>query len=106
MNSDEIEKMQNNIVDLESLVRELRFSEAHTLKANSTSISSANTTQENTTNSTDSSTNNTSTNNTNTTPNNNTDPIVPTPPVDPYENITLNFNDVNWANVTGKVSPV
>lgn len=77
------------------------------LKAdNSTSNITANTTVGNTTNSTNSTTNNTITDNTNTTINNNTDPIVPTPPVDPYENITLNFNYVNWANVTGKVSPV
>jgi hypothetical protein len=101
MDSDEFEKMQNSIVDLESLIRELRLSEAYTLKAaNSTSNGTGNTTAGNTTNSTNSTTNNTSTNNTN------TDPIVPTPPVDPYANITLNFKDVNWTNVSGKVSPV
>jgi hypothetical protein len=74
--------------------------------ANSTSNATANATGGNKTNSTNSTSNNTSTNNTNTTINNNTDPIVPTPPVDPYANITLNFKDVNWTNVAGKVTPV
>jgi C1A family cysteine protease len=75
--------------------------------ANSTTNSTSNKTGGNDTNSSNSTTNNTNANNTNSTNIiNNTDPIIPTPEVDPYANITLNFKDVNWANVTGMVSAV